>query len=971
MFTPASLAMVVVEMGMLLLLATASLSAAVQVTALTGPSRLAPDEVAHGEAFLAEPVDQPTPLIVRWRDPRGRVGGQVEVTVPAGADRTAYALPIRHPISRRGWIEAVVAGQVQRPTAPFSVLFPPKPWDDYYAFVWAHYPKGMYDLLRQYGINGAMVYRDGTGGVWEAIKEADFAYYIDQMCWETYAFYHKARWAWNAVKEAYAKNPRDQYVTRRTWCLHEDGTYDRIERNYRRIIQVQRDDRPMFYNMADEIGIGDQSGPMDFCWEYSARDQWIEFLKRTYKDLDKLRREWEIPLSSWGSARSRQPTTYWQYARLWSEVYLPKSFRSASDAAVEKQFGTKFKSFEAIVDLYMSMVTSEKVDEQYVKDWLSGVSRNLPPAGSAGEDVTEVKVAVPDLARLNARYGTRFRTLQDVAAFYAAFEAWASSLAVDVHSTDASQMAGWNLSIWCDFREFMDQSVADAFARGREIARKYDPDGRFGPTGIHHPGVFSGHNYAKLCKVVDIIVPYNIGNTPEIIRSLYPDKCIQMGPSWFTGNQGVRDIWNQLLNGDRGIIFWDNEEPKHRFFTQDDRKPTQRAISLGPTLRQIESGIGKLLMALKRDNIKVALYYSHPAIRVSWWRQYLPLGRRWIELQSWHMYKQSWRNLLRSSWARLIEDCQLQYDFVSNEQVLDEDRLASGPYKVLILPEVYALSDAEADKIRRFVCDGGIVIADHSAGVMDEHGKWRERSVLADLWDNQRAFYLDTSMLKYAWKRTKPGQERPMRKAVERILFEVAGLKPTLRVIGPDGEPLTAAEVHTFRAGPGVRVIGIDRSIQRHPEGPGGEKYADNSAFEKVEDVTIVLDKPSCVYDILAGKYLGKHSELKVRLDPWVPTLWTLSDEPLPALRVAARPGEDGVVEIEVTCEPADVLRVARVKVFDPAGKAVEHYAANLRVEAGRAVHSIPFALNDPAGDWKVVVRDVATGQATELTVTR
>jgi len=947
MFTPASLAMVVVEMGMLLLLATASLSAAVQVTALTGPSRLAPDEVAHGEAFLAEPVDQPTPLIVRWRDPRGRVGGQVEVTVPAGADRTAYALPIRHPISRRGWIEAVVAGQVQRPTAPFSVLFPPKPWDDYYAFVWAHYPKGMYDLLRQYGINGAMVYRDGTGGVWEAIKEADFAYYIDQMCWETYAFYHKARWAWNAVKEAYAKNPRDQYVTRRTWCLHEDGTYDRIERNYRRhpgparrpahVLQHGRRDRHRRSVRPDGLLLGVQRpGPMD-----------------------------RVPQANVQGPGQAPPRMGDPAELMGQRPKPPADDLLAVRAALERGLPAE------IVDLYMSMVTSEKVDEQYVKDWLSGVSRNLPPAGSAGEDVTEVKVAVPDLARLNARYGTRFRTLQDVAAFYAAFEAWASSLAVDVHSTDASQMAGWNLSIWCDFREFMDQSVADAFARGREIARKYDPDGRFGPTGIHHPGVFSGHNYAKLCKVVDIIVPYNIGNTPEIIRSLYPDKCIQMGPSWFTGNQGVRDIWNQLLNGDRGIIFWDNEEPKHRFFTQDDRKPTQRAISLGPTLRQIESGIGKLLMALKRDNIKVALYYSHPAIRVSWWRQYLPLGRRWIELQSWHMYKQSWRNLLRSSWARLIEDCQLQYDFVSNEQVLDEDRLASGPYKVLILPEVYALSDAEADKIRRFVCDGGIVIADHSAGVMDEHGKWRERSVLADLWDNQRAFYLDTSMLKYAWKRTKPGQERPMRKAVERILFEVAGLKPTLRVIGPDGEPLTAAEVHTFRAGPGVRVIGIDRSIQRHPEGPGGEKYADNSAFEKVEDVTIVLDKPSCVYDILAGKYLGKHSELKVRLDPWVPTLWTLSDEPLPALRVAARPGEDGVVEIEVTCEPADVLRVARVEVFDPAGKAVEHYAANLRVEAGRAVHSIPFALNDPAGDWKVVVRDVATGQATELTVTR
>ena len=107
-------------------------------------------------------------------------------------------------------------------------------------------------------------------------------------------------------------------------------------------------------------------------------------------------------------------------------------------------------------------------------------------------------------------------------------------------------------------------------------------------------------------------------------------------------------------------------------------------------------------------------YYSQPSIRVAWWRQYLAIGRKWIDLESWDLFGDSYRNLLRDSWCRLLEDCNVQFDFVSHEQVIGENRLAK--YHVLILPETFALSDIEAAKIRDFVAGGGIVIADNSAG---------------------------------------------------------------------------------------------------------------------------------------------------------------------------------------------------------------------------------------------------------------
>ena len=376
----------------------------------------------------------------------------------------------------------------------------------------------------------------------------------------------------------------------------------------------------MFYNLADEIGFGDQSGAMDFCWTYEAREGWITFLKARYGTLEAVSREWGIPLVSWNAIRAIQPTTYRQYGRLWREIYLPKSFPAPGDPKVKQQFKSGFASFDGMVDLYLALVTSEPVDVKYVENWIKGIDPNAAPAGSAGEQVAPEVKQKAEVDWVNRKYGAQFASLQDVVGFYSGFEKWYASPQIDNTKVDPQAMAGWNLAQWCDFREFMDQTMADALGRGVEIGRKYDPVGRFGFTGTHHPGVFSGVNYGKLCQVVDLIVPYNIGNAPEIIRSLYPERCIQMTPSWYTGSQAVWDIWTRFLDGDKGIIFWDNEEPKNKFLNQPDGTPTERATSVGPTLRTIEGGLAKLLYASTYDNSGIALYYSHPSIRVAWWR---------------------------------------------------------------------------------------------------------------------------------------------------------------------------------------------------------------------------------------------------------------------------------------------------------------------------------------------------------------
>jgi hypothetical protein len=59
--------------------------------------------------------------------------------------------------------------------------------------------------------------------------------------------------------------------------------------------------------------------------------------------------------------------------------------------------------------------------------------------------------------------------------------------------------------------------------------------------------------------------------------------------------------------------------------------------------------------------------------------------------------------------------------------------------------------------------------------------------------------------------------------------------------------------------------------------------------------------------------------------------------------------------------QPVD-RSVVHVDVYDPAGKWIRYYSGNADVVDGKAEFSIPFALNDMPGQWRLKVRDVISG---------
>jgi hypothetical protein len=95
-------------------------------------------------------------------------------------------------------------------------------------------------------------------------------------------------------------------------------------------------------------------------------------------------------------------------------------------------------------------------------------------------------------------------------------------------------------------------------------------------------------------------------------------------------------------------------------------------------------------------------------------------GKAWQQKTDDHAY---------GMYHALIED-RMPFEMI-NSQMLDAENLK--PYKLLILPNIAAMSDAQCEQLRKFVESGGSIVATFETSLYDEEGKQRADFGLKDL----------------------------------------------------------------------------------------------------------------------------------------------------------------------------------------------------------------------------------------------
>jgi Beta-galactosidase trimerisation domain/Beta-galactosidase len=349
-----------------------------------------------------------------------------------------------------------------------------------------------------------------------------------------------------------------------------------------------------------------------------------------------------------------------------------------------------------------------------------------------------------------------------------------------------------NYAPWADHRTFMEITFARAYQAARNAAVEGDPDAHIAVSGTQATNAYDGADWSRLDRVIDDFLSYDGGNQWDMHRSFAkPNSMIGFWTGYGSHGLAVQNaIWTAAIhNVLHPNIFWMYS------FLNPDLTYSASARDMGRAFSSLKfEGVGKLLMESERRQDGIALYHSMPSIHAA---SILGYHQRSSDDDDETPDKARVSFAAnRDGWVRTIKDLGLQFDFVSSEDVATKP-IPMEKYNVLILPLAFALSNDEVRNIQNFVSRGGVVVADSSAGLMDQHCAWRSSDAINQLFGIAPAVS-DQRELKLL-----DGEVRLTTKAGNWGL--PATLLTGLRIAEPDLKPSTGTAL--VNVGPGNAAI--------------------------------------------------------------------------------------------------------------------------------------------------------------------
>ena len=299
----------------------------------------------------------------------------------------------------------------------------------------------------------------------------------------------------------------------------------------------------------------------------------------------------------------------------------------------------------------------------------------------------------------------------------------------------------WRLAPWMDFRAFMDSRQSDVFGELVRHTNGLAPGVPAGVVGGQQPSTYGGFDYSKLRHSLQFIESYDIGGTNEILHSFWSSapRKPRMQTYFAAGNLRADQwfLWYYLAHGCRGVIVWPDRGGKLWF---DGGQVDPHVEALADTFAAVRDDRLSVLVDKATEPLfsPIAVLYSHPSVQVGWAIDASAHGKTWPRRSSSldNRCLSSGKN--RIAWTRLLEDLGHQPRIVDPVELVD-GLLERDEFKVLVLPQAFALSRSECDAIRRFADAGGTVIADYGTAIVDEHGTGYERSPLDELFGIDRS----------------------------------------------------------------------------------------------------------------------------------------------------------------------------------------------------------------------------------------
>jgi hypothetical protein len=525
------------------------------------------------------------------------------------------------------------------------------------------------------------------------------------------------------------------------------------------------------------------------------------------------------------------------------------------------------------------------------------------------------------------------------------FSSWEN--VVPLTTAEVMKRTDDNFAAWADGKEWMDVAFARAIVVGRDAVYAADPTALAGLEGAQKPG-WGGYNYVELSNAVDVVET----GLPNIIlaHGLNP-RLHLLTTSFGDGSAETHRIWRALLEGACGVIIWD----KNRQFVDDDGRLGDRGRTAAPNLEDLRRGIGALLINSQEAASQVAILYSPASQRIQWLLDWKDKGDAWLERGADAEDRED--GTVRAAmyaYERSLQQLGLGPRYLSSKMI-EKGALRGKSYKLLVLPHSIALSDAEVEAIKDFAAHGGVVITDTTPGIYDEHGRELTVPRTARLFHLRRAIEVS------------PGRPRVNNNADPPISFagdDIArfggvlarsGISSGIRVRDDHDSLPTDIAIHKYRNGR-VNLVAFQRDFPA-----------------TTEKISVQLLRRDYIYDVPAGTFLGYKRELRLTLDPAVPTILALSPLPLsrPSLTVprSAHPGREVRLVLRLIGRREHAVHVLHVAVSDPAGQTISDLSSNVIMHHREKVIRLPLPHTAAVGTWAITAVDVMSGRHVQATL--
>ncbi|HPP29629.1 MAG TPA: beta-galactosidase [bacterium] len=527
---------------------------------------------------------------------------------------------------------------------------------------------------------------------------------------------------------------------------------------------------------------------------------------------------------------------------------------------------------------------------------------------------------------------------------------------------------------WLDFRMFMDNVFSDFHITCARAIQEADPDAKVGLEGPVYPAkTGTGFNWYRMLPHMNFFGPYRNPIEVHAALSFMPeDKLIT---AWFGSYQGetyeqyMRFFpWAVLFEGMNAAAWWPSGVGGSAGLGgaaayTPDFVPLEHFQWASEEIKEIKSGIGKLLISSERKLHPIGLYYSNACLHASTIRP---------EETTWELSLMDFHYVLR--------DGRYDYRYISPDDILG-GKLSD--ISVLILPYAQAISLKEAEKIKDFVRQGGLLIADFVPGIMDEHGKKLEKSSLSSIFGDVfpsevdvrsygkgKAVYLGNYVKGYSEKR-KRGEGKGICAGMVRFLTDLPSKKitPFADVTDSNGEIRQDVEVSLFENGQ-AKYITLIRSITPGPavKAAGAEAVAVSGAVatDATSLVNVQIPQPSFIYDVRNKKFIGKTDKFTTTLMPSQANVFALLPAKLESMtlqmeRQGYKKGDVVRFSVVLPEEFKDAGMCVRIEVYGPDGKIIPYYTRKLISSKGMIEGEVPLSLDEPSGNYKITATDVAT----------